>query len=376
MTIVEIAMNKRDPICGMQGTIKAHDHYFCSERCIGEYEEKLKGKKVKFWKEKLFLVSFITIIILVVSYFVSPFKALFDAFLDYLRIIWWAILLGLVVGGFIDYFIPREYISKYLAQNKKRTIFYATGLGFLASACSHGILAISIELYRKGASAPSVVAFLLAAPWANFAITIMLFGFFGFKAFFLIGSAVMIAIVTGLIYQILDKKDLIEHNKETKIENEFSIRQDIKKRIRNYHFDFISIKRDMAGVLKGAWSLSKMVLWWIIIGILIASFAGAFVPIDIFHMYLGATILGLFVTLIVATVIEVCSEGSSPMAFEIFRQTGAFGNSFVFLMAGVATDYTEIGLIWSNIGKKSALWLPVITVPQILVLGFLFNLLL
>ena len=74
-----------------------------------------------------------------------------------------------------------------------------------------------------------------------------------------------------------------------------------------------------------------------------------------------------------ATVIEICSEGSSPMAFEIFRQTGAFGNSFVFLMAGVATDYTEIGLIWSNIGKKAALWLPVITLPQILILGYVFN---
>ena len=51
----------------------------------------------------------------------------------------------------------------------------------------------------------------------------------------------------------------------------------------------------------------------------------------------------------------------------------AFGNSFTFLMAGVATDYTEIGLIWTNIGKKAALWLPIITVPQILILGYLFN---
>ena len=44
-----------------------------------------------------------------------------------------------------------------------------------------------------------------------------------------------------------------------------------------------------------------------------------------------------------------------------------------FLMAGVATDYTEIGLIGSNIGKKATFWIPVITVPQILLLGYLFN---
>jgi uncharacterized membrane protein YraQ (UPF0718 family) len=72
-------------------------------------------------------------------------------------------------------------------------------------------------------------------------------------------------------------------------------------------------------------------------------------------------------------VLEVCSEGTSPIAFEIFAKTGVLGNPFIFLMAGVATDYTEIGLLWSNIGKRTALWLPAITVPQILLLGFLLN---
>ena len=88
---------------------------------------------------------------------------------------------------------------------------------------------------------------------------------------------------------------------------------------------------------------------------------------------MGPTLLGLLVTLVLATIIEVCSEGTAPLAFEIFKQTNAFGNSFVFLMAGVATDYTEIGLIWSNIGKKTAIWLPIVTVPQIILLGYIFN---
>lgn len=63
-----------------------------------------------------------------------------------------------------------------------------------------------------------------------------------------------------------------------------------------------------------------------------------------------------------------------PLAFEIFNQTKAFGNSFTFLMVGVATDVTELGLLWSNIGRKTAIWLPIITVPQIIILGYLFNL--
>ncbi|NND78043.1 MAG: ATPase, partial [Flavobacteriales bacterium] len=67
------------------------------------------------------------------------------------------------------------------------------------------------------------------------------------------------------------------------------------------------------------------------------------------------------------------SEGSAPIAFEIFKQVGTLGNPFVFLMAGVVTDYTEIGLIWTNIGKRTAIWLPLITVPQVMIIAYLFN---
>jgi hypothetical protein len=88
---------------------------------------------------------------------------------------------------------------------------------------------------------------------------------------------------------------------------------------------------------------------------------------------MGPTVAGLVVTLVVATIFEVCSEGSAPMAFELFKQTGALGNSFVFLMAGVVTDYTEIGLLWNNVGKKTALWLPVVAVPQVILLGIIAN---
>jgi len=62
------------------------------------------------------------------------------------------------------------------------------------------------------------------------------------------------------------------------------------------------------------------------------------------------------------------------MAFEIFKQTGALGNSFVFLMAGVVTDYTEIGLLWHNVGRRVAIWLPIVAVPQVIVLGIIANL--
>lgn len=384
----------KDPICGMtvdedsalKLTSVGEDYYFCSQNCLRKFikENKISQEqitsclsypKIPLYKNKIFIVAAVLILLVLLSYwlpFLVPFK---NNLFIYLETIWWAILLGLFLGGIIDHYIPRQYISYILAKPKKQTIFYSVILGFLMSACSHGILALSIELHKKGASNPAVIAFLLASPWANLPLTIMLLGFFGLKAFFIIVSAILIAIVSGFIFQILEKNNLIEKNENTvALGKDFSIKQDLRNRLKEYRFSTQSVILDIKGVVSGMASLSNMVLWWILIGIGIASFAGAYIPSHIFHNYMGPTVKGLFVTLLLATIIEVCSEGSAPLAFEIFRQTKALGNSFVFLMAGVVTDYTEIGLLWHNVGKKTAIWLPIITVPQVILLGIIANL--
>ena len=326
--------------------------------------------RIPFYKNKTIIVTAALASLVLLSYAVPILVPFRKTLFIYFKTIWWAILLGLLLGGIIDYYVPREIISHILAKPKKRTIFYSVILGFFMSACSHGILALSIELHKKGASNPAVVSFLLACPWANLTITIMLIGFFGLKALFIIISAIVIAIITGLIFQILERFNLIEKNENSvKLGEDFSIIDDIKKRFKGYRFSLADIK----GVYNGAVGLSNMVLWWVLIGMGLAGLAGAYIPSDLFQSYMGPTILGLFVTLALATIIEVCSEGSAPMAFEIFRQTAAFGNAFVFLMAGVVTDYTEIGLLWHNVGRKTAIWLPIIAVPQVILLGFIAN---
>ena len=296
------------------------------------------------------------------------------AFWEYMRMIGWAILAGLVAGGVIDRFVPREYISNILAQPKKRTIFYATGLGILASACSHGILALSMEIHRKGASGPAVISFLLASPWANFPVTLLLVGLFGWKGFLIIFLAVCVALSTGLAFQWLDRKGWIEKNQHTaRLEESFNFRQDLKNRIRSYRPSLSQFKADLAGVARGTFELSEMVLGWVMFGILLASLIQAYVPSHLFQSYLGPSLPGLLATLFFASILEVCSEGTAPLAFEIYRQTQALGNSFVFLSAGVITDYTEIGLVWSNLGPKTALWMVCLGAPQILFWGYLLN---
>lgn len=331
----------------------------------------------KIWyKEPLYIVVGIFVLVGIVQliFLTLGIKILNPFFIElwrFIKIIWWGILLGLLIGGIIESIVPSEFISKYLGRKGIKSILWATVFGFLMSACSHGILSIAVALFRKGATTAATLTFLLAAPWANPAITVLLLVLFKLKAFLLIGGALIIAIISGLIFQYLEKRKIIEPGHPVEVKEDFSLWQDIKRRFRE--------KRESSGtviknILNSSWNLAKMTVYWILIGVLLGSLISAYVPVHFLHQYFGATLLGLFLTLLAATIIEICSEGSAPIAFELYHRTNAFGNSFVFLQAGVVTDYTEIGLIATNIGKRAALALPLVTVPQVLVLGYLLNL--
>lgn len=387
----------KDPVCGMEvskNTPFTLQHegktvYFCSKRCMDKFASEYgssqehhaeahcpachpKGKS--FLTNPIFLVASALALLVFLSYllpFLAPFRR---SLLMYLKMLWWAVALGLLIGGVIDAFIPKEYISFIMSKNRKRTIFYSVFLGFLMSTCSHGILAISMQLYKKGASTPAVVSFLLASPWANFTLTIMLFSFFGIKAFYIIFLTVVVALTTGFIFQMLESKNLVEQNPNTiDLGSDFSIIKDAQKRIGSYRFSLGQMTKDISNIVSGALSLADMVLWWILLGMGIASLSAAYIPHEMFHKFMGPTIGGIFVTLGFAVILEVCSAGTAPLAFEIYRQTRALGNSFVFLMGGVVTDYTEVGIVWTNIGRKTALWMLALTLPQTVILGILLN---
>ena len=117
-----------------------------------------------------------------------------------------------------------------------------------------------------------------------------------------------------------------------------------------------------------------MVLRWLFFGVVLAALIQATVPTEVFETWFGATLLGLFTTLVAATIIEVCSEGSVPLAADLMTRAAAPGNAFTFLMAGAATDYTEIFVLREVTGRlKAALLLPLLTVPQVVVIGWALN---
>jgi hypothetical protein len=284
----------------------------------------------------------------------------------------WGVALGLLSVGLMNK-IPREYFTAVMGRGDTfKDIVKAAIAGVVLDMCNHGILVISGKLYERGLSIAQVLTFLIASPWNSLSLTFILIALIGLKwTLVFILASMLIAVISGLVYLRLVKKGLLPPNPNTcNVPEGFDIKADAKARLKGWR----PSKQWAKEVARDGWADGKMIIRWILFGAVIAAAMRAYIPADIFGDWFGPTALGLGVTLLVATLIEICSEGSAPIAAEIMNTAGATGNGFAFLMAGVSTDYTEI-LVVREFSKSwpIALSIPLVTVPQIIILGMLFN---
>lgn len=285
---------------------------------------------------------------------------------------WWGLLFGIVAVAVIGR-VPRELVAAVLGKGGTVSgLFRAVGAGVMLDLCNHGILMVGMGLYKRGASLGQTIAFLIASPWNSLSLTLILAALIGWKwmIIFILLSAV-IAIVTGWIVDRLVITGKIPGNPNaTDLPEGYRIGPALKG-------VFTSLEPSWSNYLMLAREGlvgSRMVLRWILFGFVLASLVRALVPEASFADWFGPTVAGLFLTLLATTLIEVCSEGSSPIAADILTRAHAPGNAFVFLMAGAATDYTELlSLRETTKSWKAALALPLISTPQVLLIGWLLQ---
>ncbi len=285
---------------------------------------------------------------------------------------WWGVALGILFLALLSH-VPREFVMSVLGSKKNANgIARAMLAGILLDLCSHGILMVGTKIYQRGASIGQVMAFLIASPWNSVSLTFILIAMVGSKLtlVFLVFSAV-IAFISGLIFDALVKRGVLPENPNRfDLPEDFNFFQEAKKGLSGVQWSPALFKDMLVGGIKD----SAMVVRWLLFGIVVASLLRVFFSPENFATYFGPTALGLAATLFFATILEVCSEGSSPIAADLATRAHAPGNAFAFLMAGISTDYTEIMVIKETTRSwKIALFLPLVTLPQIVLLAWLLN---
>lgn len=300
------------------------------------------------------------------------YQILATSVFELINTMWWGVLLGILMLALLSK-VPREFVMAVLGtKSGPGGIFRATAAGVMLDLCNHGILMVGAKLYERGASIGQVMAFLIASPWNSLSLTLVMIALIGIGwtlAFILL--SMMIAIIAGIIFDFLVSKKVLPGNPASfDLPKDFHFWKELKTSLKSADYS-LKMFRDM--LIKGVQE-SRMVMRWLLFGVILAGLIRAFVSPEQFGTYFGPTLAGLGLTIVAATIIEVCSEGSTPIAADLLTRANAPGNSFAFLMTGVSTDYTEIMVMRDTTKSwRIALFLPLLTVPQVIMVSWLIN---
>ena len=77
------------------------------------------------------------------------------------------VILGSLVSGIIEVFVPKEAVARLLPRRKLLGVLAAASLGLLVPVCECAVIPFTRRLVRKGVPFSTAVAYLLAGPTVN-----------------------------------------------------------------------------------------------------------------------------------------------------------------------------------------------------------------
>ena len=122
--------------------------------------------------------------------------------------VWWALVLGFLISGVVQAWVPRHRIESALAGDGLRPVANATGLGAASSSCSYAAIAIAKSLFQKGASAASALAFQFASTNLVWELGLVLWILIGwqFTLAEFVGGVVMIALMWAMLRLFVSRR--------------------------------------------------------------------------------------------------------------------------------------------------------------------------
>ena len=93
-----------------------------------------------------------------------------DFLISFSAVLWEAmpfIVLGAVVAGILEEFLPQEFITRLLPSSPLPAVMIGALLGLLFPMCECGIVVVMRRLLRKGLPLSCCIAYMLAGPIIN-----------------------------------------------------------------------------------------------------------------------------------------------------------------------------------------------------------------
>ncbi len=267
-----------------------------------------------------------------------------DSFLMMLNEMSPYILLGLLVAGLLQVFVPARLMGRHLAGSGFKQVVKAALLGIPLPLCSCGVLPTAVALRRRGASRAASSSFLIATPQTGVDSIAATYGLLG-PAFAVIRpvAALATALVGGSLVGAAERKMPSEAGM-----NSCDVSENVGAERRSFFSKLGEALR------YGFFDLLRSIGVWLVVGLVIAALINVLVPVDFFASLGSRPLLAMLAVVVVAVPMYVCATGSIPIAMSLILKGLSPGTALVLLMAGPAANFATVGIISRSMGKRYA----------------------
>jgi uncharacterized membrane protein YraQ (UPF0718 family) len=244
-------------------------------------------------------------------------------------------LLGTLIGGFIEVFISRETITHWLPEGRWWTVFVGAGIGIIFPVCECAIVPVVRRLLHKGVPLSAAIAFLLGGPIVNpivaLSTAVAYFGDWSVVAQRMI-FGYLIAVVIGLVMGLIFTRSkavhgdvfttLVHRNAESAANcgQSTGLGEKAVRAVSHAAADFFDIGR------------------FLIIGAFIAALLQTLVPRHIFAAAVSTPALSILLMMIMAVVLNLCSEADAFVAASFRSGPVPLSAQLAFMILGPMLD--------------------------------------
>ncbi|KZM44321.1 permease [Marinomonas sp. SBI22] len=300
------------------------------------------------------------------------------------------LLLGLILAGILNSFVPMNWMQKQLGGTGTKPILKAALFGAPLPLCSCGVIPAAVGLRRAGASKSATTSFLVSTPETGIDSISVSYAMLGpFMAVIRPIAAISSAIVAGLLVGN-DKKEIkIESSniktdtntdsccaskksnkevssstKKTPCSKEENITRSScgnKKKneqesscCESEHGETQSEFKQklITGLTFASTNLIKDISIWLMVGLFFAAAIQTYLPASFLETW-GSGILAMLVMVVISIPMYICATASTPIAAALLLSGISPGAVLVFMMAGPATNIATLGVVYKELGSRS-----------------------
>ena len=249
------------------------------------------------------------------------------------------IVLGTIISGFIDAYLPSNAIDRFLPKNRSMAIFMSGLLGAVFPVCECAIVPVIRRLVQKGLPLSCAITYMLSAPIVNPIVALSTFSAFaGNDAMFMtisrIGIAYLVTVFFGIVIDRFSSGKILQGNILQKIANSPKLspseHTEIIKDLSNNKPDRLLI------ALRSSTRDFLDVGMYFIIGVMITALYRTQIDQGIVDQFAQSDWVGIPSMMILAFVLSLCSTSDAFIAAQMLSFSSAA--KLAFLIFGPMMD--------------------------------------